>query len=1233
MVRAQRVPVYSLLMLFAGLLTACGYSAPSTATNSNVPIISSLALNPASVPGGMNSTGTITLNLAAPQGGSLVAVRVNNVSVSVNNTPSTVAAAVMVPAGATTAKFVLSTQQVGSPLAVDVSAFLNGVNIETTLTVTPVTPLTVTSLTINPTTLPSGNTAQGVLTISAPAFLSGQPVNLISSNPLVAVPSPVVVSAGKTSVAFSIFTSTVTSPTMVTITANLNSSMQQASLTLDLPPPLLSGLSLQPNPVVGGMTTTGTVTLSQAAPNGGIQLTLLASDTVTVPKLVSTVTVAAGATQAQFMVSTIVVPATRFVAISATQNQGTLNAVSQTVILSVLTTALSVSSFNVNPPMTTAGLQSTGTITISATAPQGGIPVMLSSNSAAATVQPSVVVPAGSTFTTFPIITTTAFATTQMVTLTAKLGTSMQTATLTVVAASALTISTLTVNPATIVEGSVSTGTVTLSGPAPPGGSLVSLASSDTSVGFQTSASVMVPPGVTSQSFTVCSGSSTTCTATTAASPVVATITATLNSSSPTATLTVVAPPTLVSVTLPASIMVGGQNTLVGGQNTTGTVTLSAAAPAGNPTTVTLVSSDASVQIAPSVTVAAGSTTATFVVTTLPVTGVHNVTITATLGAGSQMVALMVTPPPPTVAEIFFNPPTVAPGQASTGTVVLNEMAPAGGATVTLSLPTGTTAVILPSTSVAVAAGTTSATFTANAAASVTAQTVVQVTAALNSSSLMNSLTVHPPVSGTLSEQLVVGGETTSADFPVKNALQTMLTGADSGTLTSINVSTTSGTRTSSASFSTFLGNSSFGQVRDVFVDSSGNVFACGATSDMALPTSASGVVQRTYGGGGSDAFIAEFNSMGQVQFLTYLGGMGDDSCNSIFVDSSGNIFVSGRSNSTDLKGPTTTPAVVQASFAGGTGSDFFVAKLAPKAASTTWLTFLGGMSDDQASGRIAVDSSGNVFVSGKSQSLTDFPISTTQGRPTMTGAATFGVVVKLNSTATQITYTSFLFGRLAPAGVGGGTVVDASGGIAVNSSGVAYVCGAASATDLPVSATAFQKTLQGTQNIYVARLSSTGVITALTLLGGTSTTTVQACKGLAVDSEGNVIVVTPTDASDYPVTTGATLNGPTDFAVTKLTADLSTVVFSTLVGGSGTESADATRVELDASENIYFSLATNSGDFPVTASNAFQKTLAGAGNNMAIVKLSADGSTILYGTYLGGSNQNSTIAMRYHKN
>jgi trimeric autotransporter adhesin len=1217
MVRVHRLAFDSVVVVLAGLLAACGYSAPSTTTpGTTTPSITTLTLNPSSIAGGQTVTATVTLDQAAEATGEMV-------TLTANTSVLTMPAFVTVLAGKTTATFKIETQLVGSPQVIGVNATLI-TTVQTTLTITPVTALKITGLTLNPASIPSGNTTQGVVTISAPAFPAGQTVNLISGSALVTVPSPITVPAGTTRVAFSVFTSAVTAPTNVTLTAELNGVTMQTSLMLTLPAPTLSNFSFQPNPVVGGTATTGTVFLTLPAPAGGIPITLTSTDTVVAP-VPASVMIPAGATQAQFMFTPIVVKTAQAPVITATQNIATLNATIQNVTLNIVPSAVVLTAVTLNPSTTTGGLSTFGVLSLSTPAPQGGTVVQLmSSNTSAATVLPSVTVVPGNSFALFPI-QTSPVATTQMVTITATLGTSNQTATLTVDAASALTVSSLTLNPTTVLEGDSSTGTVTISGLAQPGGTTVALMSSDPSVTFQPSANLLITAGTTGATFTA---------VTTAGTPANATITATLNATSKMATLAVVPSPTLVSVTLMVS-------TLAGGSNSSGTVTISAAAPGGIPTVISLMSNDAAVQVPTSVTVAPGNTTANFTVTTLQVTSIHMATITGTaMSGGPQMAMLTVTPPPPVVSEIFFNPPTVTAGQSSTGTLILSSPAPAGGVMVTLSLPAGATAVTLPVTSIPVAAGASTVTFVANSAAGVGASTTVQVTATLNTLAKMNGLTVIPAPAGTVSEQIVVGGETSSPDFPhTSGAFQTVLTGADSGTLTSINLSTTGGATTSTDSFSTFLGNSNLGQVRDTFVDSSGNVFVCGVTSDSALPTS-TGAIQKSYGGGNSDAFVAEFSGTGSVQFLTYLGGSGDDSCNSIVVDSTGNIFISGRSNSTDLVGPTTTPPVIQPHFNNGTGSvgsDFFIAKLAPKAASTTWLTFLGGLSDDQASGRIAIDSMGDVFVSGKSQSLTDFPVSATQGRPGMLGVSTFGVVVKIHNSGAFIDFTTFIFGKLAPSGVSGGTTVDASGGMAINSAGVIYVCGAASATDIAANfPNVFQPALKGTQDAYVAEISATGAITALTLLGGTSSTAVQACKGLAIDSEGNVIVTTATDASDYFLTTGPALDGPSDFAVTKLTPDLGTVIFSRLVGGSGSESADATRVELDPGENIYFSLATNSPDFPVTANAlqaAFSGTASGANNNMAIVKLSADGSTILYGTYLGGSNQNSTITLRYHHN
>jgi len=439
-------------------------------------------------------------------------------------------------------------------------------------------------------------------------------------------------------------------------------------------------------------------------------------------------------------------------------------------------------------------------------------------------------------------------------------------------------------------------------------------------------------------------------------------------------------------------------------------------------------------------------------------------------------------------------------------------------------------------------------------------------------------------------------------------------------------------------------------------VDSSGNVFACGVTSDQNLPTTQY-AAQATYGGGNTDVFIVEFNSSGALEYLSYLGGSGDETCYSITVSGS-NIYVSGKSDSTDLM---TTSGAFQTTNAGG--YDFFVASIdyttTNSAATLTWLTFVGGMSNDFADGRIAVATSGNVFVSGTSTTTScnppnsgGFPLTVC---PNLTGVGTFGVVIQLASTGSQLISTTVLAGGTNGANPGMPTTTTASGGIAFDVLGNLYVCGQTNASNLPaalgITSGIFQPTFLGQQDAYVARVtSSTGAITAVSYVGGTGT--IQGCKGIAVDSEHNPVIVTPTDAPDYPATAAiqpstcasATIKicGPSDIAVTKLTSDLSTMIFSTLVGGSGSETGtvwstngpgDTTRITLDAGENLYFSLPTTSTDFPITSNALYSTPPSGGNQKVAIVKLSADGSTILYGTYLGGSSNNSTGSLYYHLN
>jgi hypothetical protein len=194
------------------------------------------------------------------------------------------------------------------------------------------------------------------------------------------------------------------------------------------------------------------------------------------------------------------------------------------------TPTTTLSSVTLNPTSVVGGVSSTGTVTLSGPAPTGGAQITLASDKSAASVPFSVTVPAGSTNATFQV-NTTAVAASTSVTISASYGGASQSATLTVMPAAAPpTISSLTLNPTSVVGGAQSsTGTVTLSGPAPAGGAQVTLASNSGAASVPSS--VTVPAGATSATFTVSTSAVIVATS--------ATVSASYNGTTKTATLSI----------------------------------------------------------------------------------------------------------------------------------------------------------------------------------------------------------------------------------------------------------------------------------------------------------------------------------------------------------------------------------------------------------------------------------------------------------------------------------------------------------------------------------------------------------------------------------------------------------------------------------------------------------------------------------------------------------------------
>ena len=263
---------------------------------------------------------------------------------------------------------------------------------------------------------------------------------------------------------------------------------------------------------------------------------------------------------------------------------------------------------------------------------------------------------------------------------------------LTITAGSSANLASLSLNPDSVTGGTASSGTVTLTGPAPTGGTVVSL--SDNSSSASVPSTVTVPAGSSSTTFSIAT--------TPVSSADTVTVTAMCNGVTKTSSLTI-HEPALSSLTVtPTSV--------TGGTSSKGTVTLSGPAP-GSGTTVLLSDNSSAASVPASVVVPSGSSSATFTISTSSVTSTGSATISAVYGGVTKTATLTVTPAAVTVAVsmLSLNPASVKGGATSQGTVTLSGPAPSGGATVTLS--DNSSAAAVPA-SVVVAGGQTSATFT-----------------------------------------------------------------------------------------------------------------------------------------------------------------------------------------------------------------------------------------------------------------------------------------------------------------------------------------------------------------------------------------------------------------------------------------------------------------------------------------------------------------------------------------
>ncbi|NUR78493.1 MAG: hypothetical protein HOQ28_19680 [Thermoleophilia bacterium] len=347
------------------------------------------------------------------------------------------------------------------------------------------------------------------------------------------------------------------------------------------------------------------------------------------------------------------------------------------------------------------------------------------------------------------------------------------------------------------------------------------------------------------------------------------------------------------------------------------------------------------------------------------------------------------------------------------------------------------------------------------------------------------------------------------------------------------------------------------------------------------------------------------------IEYTTFIGGSSDEIGNGIAVDGNGNAYVTGTTQSPDF--PTTVGAFSRTG-AAGNNPDVFVSKLNPTGTALVYSTFIGGSGFDFGR-RIAIDAGGNAYITGQTTSA-NFPTTANAfsrrlhippNCPRCVNADNYdGFVAKLNASGSGLAYSTYL----------GGTDIDSPRGVAVDGAGNAYVTGETVSVDFPTTAGAFSRTEHGAYDMFVTKVNATGSALAYsTYLGGAQ---VDNGERVAVDSGGNAYVLGFTSSLDFPTTPGAfdtTANGDFDVSVTKLNPAGSALVYSTYLGGQGSDSGGG--LAIDAAGNAYVSGGAGSLDFPTTP-GAFDTT--SDGNDAFVTKLNPVGSAAVYSTLVGGT-------------
>ena len=300
--------------------------------------------------------------------------------------------------------------------------------------------------------------------------------------------------------------------------------------------------------------------------------------------------------------------------------------------------------------------------------------------------------------------------------------------------------------------------------------------------------------------------------------------------------------------------------------------------------------------------------------------------------------------------------------------------------------------------------------------------------------------------------------------------------------------------------YSTYLGGSAYEEGNGIAIDSQGNAYITGTTQSLDFPTQ--NPIQGTYKGN-YDAFIAKLSATGNaLLYSTYFGGSNDEYSRAITLDSSGSIYVTGTTASSDF--PTQNP--FQPSIGSNGNGNAYVLKLNPAGNQLMFSTYFGG-SQGEDGNAIGIDVAGQVYIAGATNSPN---LPTKNPLQANLRGISDAFIAKFNANGTALIYSTYL----------GGSQTDYVMGLAVDGTGAAYLTGGTASTDFPVQ-NPLQPTLAGGGDAYITKINPAGtVLVYSTYLGGSDASNVGSEYGtaIAVDNIGNAYVTGVTSSADFPL-------------------------------------------------------------------------------------------------------------------